>query len=394
MAELAAAPRRGDPPALSPYLRPLGWSMQQSRSTGEWYYVRTAPDGRRVRQRESPGYGWPAALLLAPERADQLYEEAEAEAVAEYAADTAGQTCYICYGEGEGLVRGCSCRSGNYFAHVSCLAEQAKILVAEVEENKLGGKALDERWKRWYACNQCEQWYHGKAGCALGWACWKTYVGRPLETSTRRVEALTVLGNALFMTGDEHGGIDPESAKMALKVYEVALAVRVKHYSFDPQGQIITLKGNIAGCLSELGRTAEAIVARRGIFDQLKQVGGVADRETLQAGVNLSIDMIRLQRIDELDAFLRENELLVTAQRVLGREHEYTIRLKWAHAHALRVDKSTDAVRGVVEALEDVCLTSRRVFGNEHPQTLGYEQGLAGAREILRNRLENPSAFA
>ena len=331
--------------------------------------------------------------------ADKKYKEAVAEAVEKCADATKGQTCYICtealhWKTKEGLVRGCACRGTAGFVHVSCLAEQAKILVAEVEENKLGGKALDERWKRWYACNQCEQWYHGKAGCALGWACWKTYVGRPLETSTRRVEALTVLGNALFMTGDEHGGIDPESAKMALKVYEVALAVRVKHYSFDPQGQIITLKGNIAGCLSELGRTAEAIVARRGIFDQLKQVGGVADRETLQAGVNLSIDMIRLQRIDELDAFLRENELLVTAQRVLGREHEYTIRLQWAHAHALRVDKSTDAVRGVVEALEDVCRTSRRVFGNEHPQTLGYEQGLAGAREILRNRLENPSAFA
>ena len=331
--------------------------------------------------------------------AEKKYKEAVAEALEKCAADTKGQTCYICtqalhWKTKEGLVRGCACRGTAGFVHVSCLAEQAKILVAEVEENKLGGKALDERWKRWYACNQCEQWYHGKAGCALGWACWKTYVGRPLETSTRRVEALTVLGNALFMTGDEHGGIDPESAKMALKVYEVALAVRVKHYSFDPQGQIITLKGNIAGCLSELGRTAEAIVARRGIFDQLKQVGGVANPDTLLAGANLTIDMIRLQRIDELDAFLRENDLLVTTQRVLGPEHENTIRLKWAHAHALRVDKSTDAVRGVVEALEDVCLTSRRVFGNEHPQTLGYEQGLAGAREILRNRLENPSAFA
>ena len=180
---------------------------------------------------------------------------------------------------------------------------------------------------------------------------------------------------------------------MALRVYEVTLAVRLKHYPWDT-GNIITLKGNIAGCLSELGKTAEALVARRGIFDQLKQVGGVANPDTLLAGANLTIDMVRVQRIDELDAFLREYELLVTAQRVLGPEHEHTIRLRWAHAHALRVDKSTDAVRGVVEALEDVCRTSRRVFGNEHPQTLGYEQGLAGAREILRNRLENPSAFA
>ena len=134
MAELAAAPRRGDPPALSPYLRPLGWSMQQSRSSGEWYYVRTAPDGRRVRQRESPGYGWPAALLLAPERADQLYEEAEAVAVAACAADTVDQRCYICLetvhpDTNEGLVRGCACRGGEGFAHVSCLARGAQIEV-------------------------------------------------------------------------------------------------------------------------------------------------------------------------------------------------------------------------------------------------------------------------
>ena len=330
--------------------------------------------------------------------AEKNYKEAVAVAVEKCADATKGQTCYICtetlhWKTKEGLVRGCACRGTAGFVHVSCLAEQAKILVAEVEENKLGDKALDERWKRWYACNQCEQWYHGKAGCALGWACWKTYAGRPLETSTRRVEALMVLGNALFMTGGERGGIDPESAKIALKVYEVALAVRLKHYPWDT-GNIITLKGNIAGCLSELGRTAEAVVARRGIFDQLKQAHGVANPDTLLAGANLTIDMIRLQRIDELDAFLREYELLVTAQRVLGPEHEHTIRLKWAHAHALRVDKSTDAVRAHVAAMEDVCRTSRRVFGNEHPQTLGYEQGLAIARKILQNRLEHPSEFA
>ena len=43
-------------------------------------------------------------------------------------------------------MRGCSCRGTAGFAHVSCLAEQAKILVAEAEENNLGDKALNERW--------------------------------------------------------------------------------------------------------------------------------------------------------------------------------------------------------------------------------------------------------
>ena len=54
--------------------------------------------------------------------------------------DTKGQTCYICtqalhWKTKEGLVRMCACRGTAGFAHVSCLAEQAKILYAEAEEN-------------------------------------------------------------------------------------------------------------------------------------------------------------------------------------------------------------------------------------------------------------------
>ena len=39
-------------------------------------------------------------------------------------------------------MRGCACRGTAGFAHVSCLAEQAKILVAEAMENNLGVKAF------------------------------------------------------------------------------------------------------------------------------------------------------------------------------------------------------------------------------------------------------------
>ena len=28
-------------------------------------------------------------------------------------------------------------------------------------------------------CSLCKQDYHGVVCCALGWACWKTYLGRP-----------------------------------------------------------------------------------------------------------------------------------------------------------------------------------------------------------------------
>ena len=36
---------RGEPPLLSPELRRQGWSAKQSRSTGDWYYVHTSPNG-------------------------------------------------------------------------------------------------------------------------------------------------------------------------------------------------------------------------------------------------------------------------------------------------------------------------------------------------------------
>ena len=82
--------------------------------------------------------------------ADKKYAEAVAVAVKKCAVDTKGQTCYICtealhWKTKEGLVRGCACRGTSGFAHVSCLAEQAKILYAEAEENNLDYKVKNER---------------------------------------------------------------------------------------------------------------------------------------------------------------------------------------------------------------------------------------------------------
>ena len=116
--------------------------------------------------------------------ADNKYKEALAVAVEACADDTKGQTCYICtealhWKTKEGLVRGCSCRGTAGFAHVSCLAEQVKVLLEEVDEKKLRMEAFGLRWNHWQKCSLCEQNYHGVAYCALGWACWKTYASRP-----------------------------------------------------------------------------------------------------------------------------------------------------------------------------------------------------------------------
>ncbi len=131
--------------------------------------------------------------------ADKKTKEAVAEAFEACADDTKGQTCYICtqalhWKTKEGLVRMCACRGTAGFAHVSCLAEQAKILFAEAEENNLDDKVMNARWLRWSDCSLCEQKYHGVVKCALGWACWKTYLGRP-ETDQIHRMAMNLLGN-------------------------------------------------------------------------------------------------------------------------------------------------------------------------------------------------------
>ena len=75
---------------------------------------------------------------------------------------------------------------------------------------------------------------------------------------------------------------------------------------------------------------------------------------------------------------LRTFDLLATAQRVLGGEHQYTIS-SWAHAHSLCVDGSIDEARALVEALEDV---EEAGVCREHPQTV--ERDLANARNVLK----------
>ena len=145
-------------------------------------------------------------------QAAQKYEEAAAVATEACAEDTTGQTCYICHGEGdedEGLVRGCACRGASGYAHVSCLARLAE----DAGNRELRG-AGGPGFVRWHTCGLCEQKYHGVVCCALGWACWKTYVGRP-ETDPARVIAMGLLGNALHYAGRNEDALTIKEAHLS-----------------------------------------------------------------------------------------------------------------------------------------------------------------------------------
>ena len=162
-------------------------------------------------------------------------------AVEECAEDTKGQTCYICTEAvhrrtGEGLVRMCACRGTAGFVHVSCLVEQAKVLNDEAEENNLSGPNHLYRWERWHTCGLCEQKHHGIVYCALGWACWKTYLGRPEDDRCRRC-AMTVLGNGLLFT---------KRAKDALRVFLSLKSLYQRRGA--PTEAILTVNVNMANC--------------------------------------------------------------------------------------------------------------------------------------------------
>jgi hypothetical protein len=191
--------------------------------------------------------------------ANTKYAEAVAVAAEACAEDTKGQTCFICtqalhWKTKEGLVRGCACRGTAGFAHVSCLAEQAKILLDEAEENNLSDKVLDERWARWYTCSLCKQRYHSVVLCALGWACWKTYLGRP-ETDQARLLAMTALGNGLSSAEKYEDALSVQEA-------ELSMARRVGGSALS----ILDLQTNLADTYRLLGRIEEALLMQRDVY--------------------------------------------------------------------------------------------------------------------------------
>ena len=96
-----------------------------------------------------------------------------------------------------------------------CFFYYFKILLAEAEENNLGTKVYAERWEMWHDCQLCEQRYHGVVLCALGWASWKTYVGR-VETDRTRSMAMNLLGNGLHSAYHYEDALTVREAELSM----------------------------------------------------------------------------------------------------------------------------------------------------------------------------------
>ena len=317
--------------------------------------------------------------------ANKKYAEAVSVAAEACADDTKGQTCYICTEAvhrrtGEGLVRGCACgdrdgvASGSTgVAHVSCLAEQAKILYAEAEENNLDKHA---RFTRWYTCGLCKQQYHGVVWCALGWACWKTYVGRP-ETDEVRKMAMNLLGSALDEAGHHEDALSVQEAELAM---ERRLG--------GSEADILAVQANLAMSYQALGRLEQALRLKRDVYSGRLKLNGVEHEYTLQAANNYADSLVFLDRFEEAKSVLRE--VISVVRRVLGENHDSTLRSRWTYARALYLDPSATLkdLREAVTTLEDMVRIARRVLGGAHPLTGGIEDDLRHARAFAASDVE------
>ena len=311
--------------------------------------------------------------------ADKKYKEAVAEAAEACADDTKGQTCYICteavhWKTKEGLVRMCACRGTSGFAHVSCLAEQVKILVAEAEENNVGAKAFDERWARWDKCGLCEQEYHGAVCGALGWACWKTYLGRPEGNKLRRA-SMQVLGQSLYCD---------DQAKDALAVFEAELNTERRLTDFDSDDDdALSLQCNIADCYAKLERYGDAYFLRRKMYEKRLKKYGPMNAEVIADGLNVALSLVKDYYFEEAKPFLRD--LIPKAESVHGRKHSATLHLRQLYAEAIykHCDSNLDEQREGIATLQDVHRIARQVFGSSHPNCKVAEEALANARARL-----------
>tara|TARA_B100000459_G_C8410450_1_gene128658 strand:+ start:193 stop:465 length:273 start_codon:yes stop_codon:yes gene_type:complete len=76
------------------------------------------------------------------------------------------------------------------------------------------------------------------------------------------------------------------------------------------------------------------------------------------------------------------------ARRVLGDNHELTLRTRTIYAQTLYADAAAtvDDLREAVTTVEDTARITRRVFGGAHPLVGQVEQSLREARTFLRAR--------
>ena len=235
-------------------------------------------------------------------------------------------------------------------------------------------KVQNERWRRWSACSLCEQHYHGVVRCALSWACWKTYLGRP-EADQIRIMAMNVLGLGLSDANYDEDALPVQEAELAMK----------RRLGRD-EDEILAAQSNLAITYQALGRLKEASRIQLDVYDGYLKLNGEEHINSLGAASNYAKSLRALKSYKGAKFLLRRT--IPVARRALGEGDVNTLRMRWIYARALYMDEGAtlDDLHESVETLESVARVWTRVFGEAHPETQKARGALEDAREALAAR--------
>ena len=162
---------------------------------------------------------------------------------------------------------------------------------------------------------------HSVVACALGWACWKTYLGRP-ERDELQSMAMTQLGNGLYSAHRYDEALSVEEANLSMQ--------RRLGASED---DLLIAQGNLAITYGELGHPEKALSMERDVYSGRLRLYGEEHRETLRGALNYAVSLIDLQRHAEAKSVLRST--VPVARRVLGDSHDYTLTMRKVYAETL-----------------------------------------------------------
>ena len=147
------------------------------------------------------------------------------------------------------------------------------------------------------------------------------------------------------------------------------------------------MQGNLAGSYEMVGRTEDALRARRDVYFGLLRLNGELDPDTLREANNLADSLCDLDHLDEAKLLLRKT--IPLARRVLGEGNMITLRMRRNYARTLSSGGDTlDDLSEAVDTLEDLEQIARRVLGDAHPftESLGI---LSQVREALTTKRRN-----
>ena len=176
--------------------------------------------------------------------------------------------------------------------------------------------------EKWQKCFDCGRLFHGAVCIALGWAAWKTYVGRP-ETDVVRCLALSALGNSLR----------PSRPEEALPMLEANVALCRRYWPRNEE-TIVGIHGDIASCLGNLGRRDEALNLQREVHARRMDINGVSHERTILSGIFLVCRMMNLKLYDEATSLVRD-QLLPAARQSLGADDDLMLKLNYQRVKAL-----------------------------------------------------------